>query len=82
MKETVENLRGSVEGRGCQHWAVWVPTVDSVRAPEGFSEGKPEAAKPRVHSPQGFVAEGLPEENPKGALTLPRSTVSAPKELP
>ena len=47
----------------------------SVRAPEGFSEGKPEAAKPRGRSPQGFAAEGLPEENPEGALTLPRSTV-------
>ena len=49
----------------------------SVMAPEGFSEGKPEAAKPRGHSPQGFTAKGLPEENPEGALTLPRSTVSA-----
>ena len=34
----------------------------SVRAPQGFSEGKPEAAKPR----------GLPEDNPEGALTLTR----------
>ena len=25
--------------------------------------------------PQGFAAEGLLEENPEGALTLPRSTV-------
>ena len=47
----------------------------SVRAPKGFSEGKPEAAKPRGRSPRGFAAEGLPEENPEGALTLPRSTV-------
>ena len=53
----------------------------SVRAPEGFSEGKPEAAKPRGRSPRGFAAEGLPEENPEGALTLPRSTVSAPEAL-
>ena len=33
----------------------------SVRAPEGFSKGKPEAAKPRGCSPQGFSAEGLLE---------------------
>ena len=57
------------------------PLRGSVRAPEGFSEGKPEAAKPRGHSPQGFAAEGLPKENSEGALTLPRSTVSAPKAL-
>ena len=53
----------------------------SVRAPKGFSEGKPEASKPRGRSPQGFEAEGLPEENPEEALTLPRSTVSAPEAL-
>ena len=44
----------------------------SVRALEGFSEGKPEAAKPRGRICQGFSAEGLPEENPEAALTLPR----------
>ena len=53
----------------------------SVRAPKGFSEGKPEASKPRECSPRGFEAEGLPKENPVGALTLPRSTVLAPKAL-
>ena len=37
----------------------------SVWAPEGFFEGKLEAAKPRRRSPQGFAAKGLPEENPK-----------------
>ena len=47
----------------------------SLRAPKGFSKGKPEAAKPRGRSPQGVVAKGLPEENHEGALTLPRSTV-------
>ena len=36
----------------------------SVRAPEGFSEGKPEAAKSWGRSPQGFADKGLPEENP------------------
>ena len=30
--------------------------------------------KTRGRSPQGFAAEGLPEENPEEALTLPRST--------
>ena len=53
----------------------------SVRAPEGFSEAKPEAAKLRGRSPRCFAAEGLPEENPEGSLTLPRSTVSAPEAL-
>ena len=53
----------------------------SVRVPKGFSEGKPKAAKPRGRSPQGFAAEVSPKENPKGALTLPRSTVPAPESL-
>ena len=53
----------------------------SVRVPEGFSDGKSKAAKPRGRSPRGFAVEGLPEENPEGALTLPRSTVSAPEAL-
>ena len=53
----------------------------SVRVPEGFSEGTTEAAKPRERSPQGFSAEGLPEQNPEGALTLPQSTVLAPEAL-
>ena len=43
----------------------------SVSAPKGFSES----------SLRGFEAEGLPEENLEGALTLPSSTVSAPKAL-
>ena len=30
----------------------------SVRAPEGFSQGKPEAAKPRGRNPQSFACEG------------------------
>ena len=32
----------------------------SVRASNGFSEGKPEAAKQRGRSPRGFEADGLP----------------------
>ena len=46
-----------------------------MRAPEVFPERKPEAAKPRGQGPQGFAAKDLPEENPEGALTLPRSRV-------
>ena len=53
----------------------------NVRAPEGFSEGKPKAAKPRGRSPRGFAAAGLPKENPEEALTQPQSTVSAPEAL-
>ena len=53
----------------------------NVTDPEGFSEGKPEAAKQRGHSPQGFAAEGLPEKNPEEALTLPLSAVLAPEAL-
>ena len=41
----------------------------SVKAPKGFSESQPKAAKPRGRSAQGFTAESLPEENPEGALT-------------
>ena len=35
----------------------------SVRAPEEFSKGQSEAAKPRGLSPQDFSAECLPKEN-------------------
>ena len=44
----------------------------SVRALEGFSEGKPEAAKPRGRSHRGFAAEGLLEENPEAQCQHPR----------
>ena len=83
MKATVENPRGIVAKLSPKESVEGVDTVlrGSVRAPEEFSQGKPEAAKPRGRSPQGFEAEGLPEENPEGALTLPRSTVSAPEAL-
>ena len=47
----------------------------SVRTPKVFSKGKTKAVKPRGRSPQGFAAEGLLEENPEGALALPRSAV-------
>ena len=83
VKATVENPRGSVEKLSPKESVKGAATVlrGSVKTPKGFSEGKPEAVKPRGHSPRGFAAEGLPEENPEGALTLPRSTVAAPEEL-
>ena len=83
MKATVENPRGSAEKLSPKESVKGADTVlgGSVRAPEEFSKGKPEAAKPRGRSPRGFAAEGLPEENPEGVLTLPRSTVWAPEAL-
>ena len=62
VKATVENPRGSVEKLSPKESVQGADTVlrGSVRAPEGFSEGKPEAAKPRGRSPRGFAAEGLP----------------------
>ena len=49
MKATVENPRGSVEKLSPKESVEGDDTVlrGSVRAPKGFSEGKPEAAKPR-----------------------------------
>ena len=76
-KANVENLRGSAEKLSPKESVEGEDTAlrGSVRAPNGFSEGKPEAAKPRWRSPWGFAAKGLPKENPEGALTLPRSAV-------
>ena len=72
VKATVGNPRGSVEKLSPRESVKGGNTAlrGSVRAPEGFSEGKPEAAKPRGRSPQGFAAKGLP-----------LSTVSAPSTL-
>ena len=83
MKATVEHPRSSLEKLSPKESVESADTVlrGSVRAPKEFSEGKPEAAKPRRRSPQGFAAKGLPEENPEGALTLPRSKVAAPEAL-
>ena len=80
LKATVENPRGSVEKLSPKENVEGAHTVlrGSVRAPEGFSEGKPEAAKPRGHSPRAFEAEGLSKEIPEGALKLP-AAVKAPK---
>ena len=53
MKATVENSRGSMEKLSPKESVEGANTLlrGSVRAPEGFSEGKPEAAKPRGRSP-------------------------------
>ena len=77
MKATVENQRGSVEKLSSKESIKGAQTVlrDRVRLPKGFTEGKPEAAKPRGRSPQGYEAKGLPKENFEGTLTLPCSTV-------
>ena len=49
MKANVENPRGSVEKLSPKESVEGADTVlrGSVRAPEGFSEDKPEAAKAR-----------------------------------
>ena len=62
VKATVENPRGSVEKLSPKESVEGDNTVltGSVRAPKGFSEGKPETEKPRRHSPRGFAAGGLP----------------------
>ena len=77
MKATVDNPRGSVEKLSPKESVEGAHTVlrGSMRAPEGFSEGKPNAAQPRGRSPRGFAAKGFPKENPKGALTPPHITV-------
>ena len=78
MKATVENPR-AVWGKKLspKEKVEGAHTVlrGSVMAPEGFPEGKLGSEKPRGRSSQGFVAQGLPEKSPEGALTLPRSTV-------
>ena len=83
MKGTVENRRGSVEKLSPKESVEGANTVlrGNVRAPKEFSEGKPEAAKPRGRSPQVFTAKGLPEKNPKGALTLPSSRESVTEAI-
>ena len=55
--------QGSVEKLSPKESVDGADTVlsGSVRAPEGFFECKPEAAKPRRRSRQGFAAKGLPE---------------------
>ena len=53
LKATFENPRGSVEKLSPKDSVECAYTVlrGSVKAPKGFSEGKPKAAKPRGHNP-------------------------------
>ena len=53
LEATVEYPRGSVEKLSLKESVKGAHTVlrGSVRAPEGFLDGKPEAAKPRGRSP-------------------------------
>ena len=57
VKATVENPRGSVEKLSPKNSVEGADTLlrGSVRAPEGFSEGKPEAPKLRGRSPRGTL---------------------------
>ena len=73
MKATVENPRDSVEKLSPKESVEGATTVLWSSVSEGFSKGKPEAAKSRGRSHQCFSAQGLPRENPEEALTLPRS---------
>ena len=73
MKATVENPRGSVEKLPPKHSVEGPDTVlrGSVRAPKGFSEGKPKAAKPRGRSTRGFAQEkspGSPHTDPQHSV--------------
>ena len=75
----MENPRGSV-GQTPHHQLpkTVVSTVSSNSVPVELPTGWREA--PLAH-PLGFVALGLPSENPSGALTLTLSTVWAPKKI-
>ena len=54
MKASVENPRGNVEKLSPKESVQGANTLlrGSARAPEGFSEGKPEAAIPRAQPPE------------------------------
>ena len=49
-------------------------------SPKESVKGTNTVLRGSVRAPKGF-SEGFPEENPEGALKLPRSTVLAPKAL-
>ena len=73
MKATVVNPRGSVKKLSPKESVEGADTVlrGSMRAPEGFSEGKAEAAKPRRRSPRGFAAAAQcrhPRHSPEGTV--------------
>ena len=60
LKATVENPRGSVEKMLSVEGGD-TTLRGSLRAPERFSKGKPEASKPRGRRPRGSAGEGLPQ---------------------
>ena len=49
-------------------------------SPKESVEGADTVLRGSVRAPKGF-SEGLPEENPEGALTLTQSTLLAPEAL-
>ena len=62
VRANIENPRGNLEKLSPNESVKGAHTVlrGSVRASEGFSESKPEAAKPRGAQPPSFAVEGLP----------------------
>ena len=84
VKATVENPKCSVEKLSPKESVKSGNTAlrDHVRAPEGFSEGKPEAAKPRGHSPRGLAAEGLPRKIQREPSHCPAAQCRHPNHSP
>ena len=70
VKGTFENPSGNVEKLSPKESVKGADNVlrGSVRAPMGFSKGKPEAPKLRWCSPQCFAAKGFQQ-----LLRLPKS---------
>ena len=84
MKATVENPRGSEEKLSPKDSVEGGDNAlrGSVRAPEGFSEGKPEAVKPRGRSPK-VLSLASPSGNPLGTFNiLPRDFNEYSRKLP
>ena len=50
-----------------------------MRAPKGFSEGKPEASKPKGRGPRGFAAKGLAEQIPREPSHCPAAQFWLPR---
>ena len=70
LKATVENTRGCVEILSPKESVKGTHTVlrGSVRAPKGFSDGKPEAAKPREPSHRPASQCGHPRHSNEGTV--------------
>ena len=67
VKATVENPRGSKEKLSRKESVKGANTVlrGSVRAPEGFSEGKVKASKPRGAAPKVLQPRVCPRKIPR-----------------